>query len=60
MSAATCGAGLAADVPSRISPSGLTGFEVFKFTDGTVNNNDPLIDDLFYYSQYHDIDASEA
>ena len=42
-------------------PSGshtvLTGFEVFNFTDGTVNNNDgsPLIDDLFYYSKYHDV-----
>ena len=35
----------------------LTGFEVFNFTDGTVNNNDgsPLIDDLFYYSRYHDV-----
>jgi len=35
----------------------LTGFEVFKFTDGTVNNNDgsPLIDDLFYYSRNHDV-----
>ena len=35
----------------------LTGFEIFKFTDGTVNNNDgdPLVDDLFYYSQYHDV-----
>jgi hypothetical protein len=31
--------------------------EVFKFTDGTVNNNDgnPLVDDLFYYSKYHDV-----
>ena len=31
----------------------LTGFEIFVFTDGTVNNNDgdPLVDDLFYYSQ---------
>ena len=31
----------------------LTGFEVFKFTDGTVHNDDgsPLVDDLFYYSQ---------
>ena len=35
----------------------LTGFEIFKFTDGTVNNNDadPLVDDLFYYSKYHDV-----
>ena len=42
-------------------PSGshtvLTGFEVFNFTDGTVHNDDgsPLIDDLFYYSKYHDV-----
>ena len=38
-------------------PQVLTGFEVFKFTDGTVNNNDsdPLVDDLFYYSHNHDV-----
>jgi hypothetical protein len=35
----------------------LVGFERFVFTDGTVNNNDgnPLVDDLFYYSQNHDV-----
>jgi VCBS repeat-containing protein len=35
----------------------LTGFEKFVFTDGTVDNNDgsPLVDDLFYYSQNHDV-----
>jgi hypothetical protein len=35
----------------------LTGLEVFNFTDGTVNNNDNdrLVDDLFYYSQNHDV-----
>ena len=35
----------------------LTGFETYVFTDGTVNNNDGnwLVDDLFYYSQYHDV-----
>jgi hypothetical protein len=35
----------------------LTGFEVFKFTDGTVNNNDGdvLVDDLYYYSHNHDV-----
>jgi hypothetical protein len=35
----------------------LTGFEVFKFTDGAVNNRDgnPLVDDLFYYAKYHDV-----
>ena len=35
----------------------LTGIEVFRFTDGTVTNNDgdALVDDLFYYSKYHDV-----
>ena len=35
----------------------LTGFERFVFTDGTVDNNDGnrLVDDLFYYSQHHDV-----
>ena len=34
-----------------------SGFETFVFTDGTVQNNDgsPLVDDLFYYSRYHDV-----
>ena len=41
----------------RGSHTVLTGFEVFNFTDGTVHNDDgsPLIDDLFYYSKYHDV-----
>src|SRR4051794_29164271 len=40
----------------------VTGIEVFQFTDGTVNknDNDPLVDDLFYYSQYHDVWAAGA
>jgi len=35
----------------------LKGFETFVFTDGTVNNADGnlLVDDLFYYSQNHDV-----
>ena len=35
----------------------LTGFERYVFTDGTADNNDgnPLVDDLFYYSTYHDV-----
>jgi hypothetical protein len=35
----------------------LTGFERFEFTDGTVDNIDAnrLVDDLFYYSQNHDV-----
>ena len=34
-----------------------SGFETFVFTDGTVSNNDgsALVDDLFYYSKYHDV-----
>jgi hypothetical protein len=42
------------------SHSELTGFEVFKFTDGTVNQRDgsPLVDDLFYYAKYHDVWAA--
>ena len=40
----------------------LSGFETFVFTDGTVNNKDadPLVDDLFYFSQYHDVWAAHA
>jgi hypothetical protein len=35
----------------------LTGVEKFAFTDGTVDNNDDdvLVNDLFYYAQYHDV-----
>ena len=45
------------DGPGGSSHTVLTGFEVFEFTDGTVNNNDAirLVDDLFYYSKYHDV-----
>jgi predicted extracellular nuclease/methionine-rich copper-binding protein CopC len=45
------------DGPGGSSHTVLTGFEIFKFTDGTVNDNDadPLVDDLFYYSKYHDV-----
>ena len=44
-------------IDSASSHTVLTGFETYVFTDGTVNNNDGswLIDDLFYYSQYHDV-----
>src|ERR1051325_7495852 len=40
----------------------VSGIEVFQFTDGTVNENDgnPLVDDLYYYSQYHDVWAAGA
>ncbi len=48
--------GVMSDAPSG-SHTVLTGFEVFNFTDGTVHDDDgnPLVDDLFYYSQYHDV-----
>jgi hypothetical protein len=44
-------------VDTATSHTVLSGFEVFKFTDGAVNNNDGnvLVDDLFYYSQNHDV-----
>ena len=44
-------------IDSASSHTVLTGFEVFAFTDGTVNNDDgnPLVDDLFYYSHNHDV-----
>jgi hypothetical protein len=40
----------------------LTGFEIYKFTDGSVNENDgnPLIDNLFYDSHYHDVWAAHV
>ena len=40
----------------------LTGFETYVFTDGTVNNNDndALVDDLFYYSHNHDVWTAHA
>jgi hypothetical protein len=35
----------------------MSGIETFVFTDGTVNNRDgsPLVDDLFYYANNHDV-----
>jgi hypothetical protein len=40
----------------------LTGFDTYVFSDGTVNNADgnPLVDDLFYYSQNHDVWAAHV
>jgi hypothetical protein len=40
----------------------LGGFERFVFTDGTVDNadDDRLVDDLFYYSRYHDVWNAQA
>jgi hypothetical protein len=44
-------------IDSASSHTVLTGIETYVFTDGTVNQNDgdPLVDDLFYYSKYHDV-----
>jgi len=44
-------------IDSATSHTVLTGFERYVFADGTVDNNDgnPLVDDLFYYSQNHDV-----
>ena len=47
-------------VDTATSHTVLSGFEVYQFTDGTVNNADgnPLVDDLFYYAHYHDVWAA--
>jgi len=47
-------------VDSATSHTVLTGFETYRFTDGTVNENlaIPLVDNLFYYSRYHDVWAA--
>jgi hypothetical protein len=44
-------------IDSASSHTVLTGFETYVFTDGIVSNNDGdwLVDDLFYYSQNHDV-----
>ena len=44
-------------IDTATSHTVVTGFEIFQFTDGTVNNNDgsPLIDDLYYNATYHDV-----
>lgn len=49
-------------VDTATSHTVLTGFEVYQFADGTVNNADgsPLIDDLYYNATYHDIWAAHA
>jgi VCBS repeat-containing protein len=40
----------------------LTGFEIYQFTDGTVNNDDgnPLVDDLYYNWNYQDVWAAHV
>ena len=44
-------------IDSGSSHTVLIGIDTYVFTDGTVNTNDgdPLVDDLFYYSRYHDV-----
>jgi serralysin len=44
-------------IDTATSHTVLTGFEKYIFNDGTVDNNDgdALVDDLFYYAQYHDV-----
>jgi hypothetical protein len=51
------GSDIIIDGPNGTSHTVLNGIEVFRFTDGTVNNADgsPLVDDLFYYAKYHDV-----
>src|SRR5215468_5144669 len=49
-------------VDTSTSHTVLTGFETYQFTDGTVNNDDgnPLVDDLYYDAQYHDVWAQHV
>jgi hypothetical protein len=44
-------------VDTATSHTVLTGFQTYQFTDGTIEENDgsPLVADLFYYSQNHDV-----
>jgi hypothetical protein len=45
------------DGPDGSSHTVLSGFEVYQFTDGTITENaaDPLVDNLFYDAQHHDL-----
>jgi serralysin len=44
-------------IDTATSHTELTGIQTYVFTDGTVNEKDgnALVDDLFYYSRYHDV-----
>ena len=44
-------------VDTATSHTVLTGFQTYRFTDGTVEERDgnPLVSDLFYYAAYHDL-----
>jgi VCBS repeat-containing protein len=44
-------------VDTATSHTVLTGFQTYQFTDGTIEENDgkPLVADLFYYAQNHDV-----
>ena len=45
------------DGPNGVAHTVVSGIEVFRFTDGTVNTRDgnALVDDLFYYARNHDV-----
>src|SRR5215204_5973163 len=47
-------------VDTTTSHTVLTGFQKYQFTDGTVDESDgsPLVSDLFYYAQNHDVWAA--
>src|SRR5262245_4413003 len=47
-------------VTTATSQTTLTGFQVYQFTDGTIDETlaGGLVDPLFYYSQYHDVWAT--
>jgi hypothetical protein len=49
-------------IDTATSHTELTGAERYVFTDGMVEENDgnPLVDDLYYYSHYHDVWTSGA
>src|SRR6188474_437889 len=44
-------------IDTATSHTELTGIQRYVFTDGTVDEADgnPLVDDLYYYSRYHDV-----
>jgi len=49
-------------VDTATSHTVLTGFQTYQFSDGTVEENDgnPLVSDLFYYAQNHDVWLAKA
>lgn len=49
-------------VDTATSHTVIIGVEEFRFFDGVINNDDgnPLVDDLYYYSQNHDVWTAHA